>query len=124
MYVGSDGKIHFTNRAGADSALPFSSQFSNKIIAAAYLYYVAGSGAGGTFDTVTGENIYDYFGINKENGTLTVKAGVTALVVVNNYPDDPGKLSVFDKTHDVETYYTCYNTNRWDNFIIAIAYEK
>ena len=24
-YVGSDGKIHFTNSAGADSALPFSS---------------------------------------------------------------------------------------------------
>ena len=24
MYVGSDGKLHFVNKAGADSALPFS----------------------------------------------------------------------------------------------------
>lgn len=124
VYVGEDGMIHFTDSEGADSVLPFSADFSDKIIAAAYAWYVHGTGGGCQLDTtVPGTiNAYDYFSVAQ--GSITVKAGATALVVINNHPDNPGKLSVFNKTHDVNTEYRCVNTNQNDNFVIAVAYEK
>lgn len=52
-YVGSDGKIHFTNSAGADSVLPFKSS-SEGYPKSSYSYYSAVSGAGDwTSKTVT-----------------------------------------------------------------------
>ena len=62
-YVGSDGKLHFVNSAGADSVLNFSS--ATKRFREAYKYI---------------------HNSNNLNGQYTIPSGITQVIVLTNYP--------------------------------------
>ena len=77
VYVGSDGKIHFVNSAGADSALPFKRDFQVTVTTSSKLYQANNLSL--IWGTATTVGIYTY-----KNGTGTFK--VTSSQKADAYP--------------------------------------
>ena len=105
VYVGSDGKLHFVNKAGADSVLPFKNSFSMTWHHNAQANVVAGLYSSidlpGSYDTlkitpktVSPSNTTIALKVNGETKQTITSAGAT--IGLTQYNADIIKLEIFD----------------------------
>lgn len=98
----------------AENISNISANFTDKFIAIAYIDFKSGQNTHGS-----GYNHGNYFTYSASNGTLTVKAGVKA-VVFKNYK---GTFTKEDKVFESATTFTIAENSGYLNWVIAIAYE-
>ena len=105
VYVGSDGKLHFVNKAGADSVLPFKNSFSMTWHHNAQANVVAGLYSSidlpGSYDTlkitpktVSPSNTTIALKVNGETKQTITSAGAT--IGLTQYNADIIRLEIFD----------------------------
>lgn len=99
MYVGSDGKLHFVNKAGADSVLPFSpvKPISFTIMGIVnegnpnYWYTYSDNIDVSEFDTLTFSN---FVGADAHNSSGTLFVFADGATVVDNSASIPGPINI------------------------------
>lgn len=99
VYVGSDGKLHFVNKAGADSVLPFSpvKPISFTIMGIVnegnpnYWYTYSDNIDVSEFDTLTFSN---FVGADAHNSSGTLFVFADGATVVDNSASIPGPINI------------------------------
>lgn len=112
VYVGSDGKIHFTNRSGADSALPFNKGVDSMSVPSYSMVSIFKTG------TAYSTNLKFSKSVNIKVTGLTYSANTNAVikVIVNGSVVQSGRSGSVNKTYNNVTSFAIAHTKSSDAY--------